>query len=103
MDTKEDLFVLLLYAAAACFGMSVRWADSRNKKKCDLVKAVADVATAIFCGMLVWGFADWVGVSGKPGYALAGLAGYGGVKTIDIISGLIVRIFKKNAGLEEKE
>ena len=78
--------------------MSVRWLHSRDNRKREVIKCVADVTTALFSGLVVWGFASWLGVPDKPGAALAGLAGYGGVKTIDLLSGVLVKVVQRRAG-----
>ena len=103
MNAKEDIFILLCYAGAACAGMCLRWARGIDKKKRTIAKAVVDIATVLFCSMLVWGLADGVGISDRLGCALAALAGYVGVKSIDLIIAIVEAVAKKKAGVTDKE
>ena len=94
---SDDIFILLGQALFAVVGASIRWINTTDNPK-TIKDFLIDAASAAFFGMVIGCLAEAMYLSNKLGFALAGIAGYGGVPLFELaLKRIIHRYFPEDA------
>jgi len=94
---SDSIFVPLGQALFAVFGASVRWVNTTDQPK-TIKMLLIEAASAAFFGMVTGYATEAMYLSNKLGFALAGVAGYGGVPLFELVLKRIIhRYFPEDA------
>lgn len=94
----EKVFLYIGFILIAVFGTCVKWLNTVKTTPSTWTVLCIDIFTAAFIGCVVGSIYQWIQCSEGMAFAAAGIAGYCGTKSIDLIQHYIV----KKVGIDTK-
>jgi len=95
-----DIFIAVGLALFAVFGSCVQWLNIKDKEQLGLVTLITEIASAAFCGLLIYCAYEWMALNVYIAFAVAGVIGNQGAKGVEILGKFIVKQSGAN-GLED--
>jgi len=94
MIAVEKLLLCIGLVLFAVFGACVKWINATAKSPSTIRILIFEAITAAFIGGLVYALYAWLHLPEGLAFIAAGLSGYFGTKSIDLLAKNLVKYFK---------
>ena len=100
---ESNIFIYIAMTLFSMFGAVVKWLNSVKTAPSTYFILLAEVITAAFIGILVCTLHKWAGMHQELAFAIAGLGGYSGTVTIDLIKKYAIKRLELHEYIVEQE
>ena len=87
----EKIMVLIGFILFAIFGTCVKWVNALKTQPTTWAILFIDIFTAAFVGCIIGSIYHWLHVNEGMAFAIAGISGYYGTKSVDLLQTYVVR------------